>query len=201
MFLSAFVDFTKRHKNWLTLLVFILTYKLCNAMLGKMAGTFYVKIGFTTDQIAYVSGTIGPFVTMLGVAIGGILVARFSILKCLFYLGMVECLTSLAFALFYLVGNSLPFFILTIVFDNVVGGMGGSVFVAFLSGLCNRESSATQYALLSSLMALSVLFGASYSGFLVPIVGWYEFFVLTGFLMVPALLLLVRMINDERKVS
>ena len=69
------------------------------------------------------------------------------------------------------------------------------------AAFCNRQYSATQYALLSSLMAIARSFAASTSGFWVEMMGWYEFFVLTGFLMVPALLLLVRMINDERKVS
>ena len=201
MFFPAFSDFIGRHKKWILLLIFVVMYKLCNAMLGKMAYVFYAKVGFTTDQIAFVSGTIGPFVTMIGVAIGGVLVARFSVLKCLFYLGWIECLTSLTFAIFSLVGNNVPFFIATIVFDNVVGGMGGSVFVAFLSGLCSRRYSATQYALLSSLMAVSTSFVASTSGFLMEKMGWYEFFIMTGFLMVPALCLLVGMINDERKMS
>lgn len=201
IFTSAFKDFFNRHKEWGIILSFVISYKFCNALLGKMSGVFYKEMDFTNDEIAVVSGSIGPFVTMLGVAVGGVLVARFSVLKCLFYLGLVECLTSLAFALFYLVGNSLPFFILVIVFDNIVGGMGGSVFVAYLSGLCNRQYSATQYALLSSLMAFAISFAASTSGFWVEMMGWYEFFIMTGFLMVPALFLLVRIMNDERKVS
>lgn len=201
LFFPAFKDFIERHKNWLTVLAFVVLYKLCNAMLGKMAYVFYAKTGFTTDQIALVSSTIGPFVTMVGVAIGGILVARFSVLKCLFYLGCVECLTSLAFALLSMAGNNVPFFVLTIVFDNIVGGMGGSVFVAYLSGLCSRKCSATQYALLSGLMAMSTSFVASTSGFLAQKMGWYEFFIMTGFLMVPALCLLIGLMKDERKVS
>ena len=201
IFKSAFEDFFKRHKNWIIILSFIISYKFCNALLGKMASVFYKDMGFTNDEIALVSGSIGPLITMLGVAVGGVLVARFSVLKCLFYLGLVECLTSLAFALFYLVGSNLPFFILVIVFDNIVGGMGGSVFVAYLSGLCNRQYSATQYALLSSLMALAISFAAAASGFLFELLGWYEFFIMTGFLMVPALFLLMRIMKDERKVS
>ena len=201
IFTSAFKDFFARHKNWIIILAFIVSYKFCNALLGKMAGVFYKEMNFTNDEIALISGSIGPIVTMLGVAVGGVLVARFSVLKCLFYLGLVECLTSLAFALFYCVGNSLPFFILVIVFDNIVGGMGGSVFVAYLSGLCNRQYSATQYALLSSLMALAISFAASTSGFWVEMMGWYEFFIMTGFLMVPALILLIRIMKNERRVS
>ena len=201
LFFPAFKDFVSRHKNWIVVLSFVVLYKLCNAMLGKMAYVFYAKMDFTTDQIALVSGTIGPFVTMIGVAIGGILVARFSVLKCLFYLGWVECLTSLTFALLSIVGNNVPFFVLTIVFDNIVGGMGGSVFVAYLSGLCSRKCSATQYALLSGLMAISTSFVASVSGFLAEKMGWYEFFIMTGFLMVPALCLLIGLMNHERKVS
>ena len=77
-----------------------------------------------------------------------------------------------------------------IVFDNIIGGMGGAVFVAFLSSLCSKNYSATQYALLSSLTMFSVSVLASQSGVLAETLGWEAFFIMTGFLMLPALGLL-----------
>ena len=62
------------------------------------------------------------------------------------------------------IAGSTFMFLIVILFDNVVGGMGGAVFVAFLSGLCSKKYSATQYALLTSLMMLAVSVISIYSG-------------------------------------
>lgn len=186
---DPFSDFMKR-RSWIVILAFVILYKLCNAVLGRMALPFYREIGFSNEQIALVSGAFGPWITLAGIALGGVLVMRYSVLKCLFYLGLFEILTSCAFAGFSIIGASMPVFFLIIIFDNIIGGMGGAVFVAYLSGLCSRRYSATQYALLASLMALSASVISVYSGVWAEYMGWPVFFLFTGVLMFPALVLL-----------
>lgn len=197
MVVTPFVDFMKKHA-WFLILVFIVLYKLCNAVLGRMALPFYDDIGFSKEQIALVSGAFGPWVTMAGITIGGLLVMRYGILKSLFGLGFVEIATSLAFAGLALLGANMPAFFGVIVFDNIVGGMGGAVFVAYLSSLCSRAYSATQYALLTSLMTVASSVVASYSGFWAEDLGWPLFFLFTGALMVPALCLLMYLMRSEK---
>ncbi len=184
-----FRDFMQ-HINWFWLLIFIVLYKACNAVLGRMALPFYQDLGFSNQTIALVSGTIGPWITILGITLGGILVMRYNVLKLLFVLGVVEVITSVVFAVFSFFPESVPFFTLVILFDNIVGGMGGAVFVAFLSGLCSKQYAATQYALLSSLMMVAVSLVSGYSGIWVEQMGWFYFFLFTGALMIPALMLL-----------
>jgi len=190
MVIEPFRDFMQRN-GWALLLIFIVLYKLCNAVLGRMALPFYSQSGFSKAEIALVSGTFGPWVTMAGIALGGVLVMRYPILKLLFALGFVEIATSVAFAFFAWVGHSIPVFFVVIIFDNIVGGMGGAVFVAFLSNLCTRAYSATQYALLTSLTMLAMSVISSCSGIWVQYMGWPLFFMFTGALMIPALLLLL----------
>ena len=205
MVVEPFADFMKKN-DWLLILIFIVLYKLCNAVLGRMAMPFYNDVGFTKNQIGLISGTLGPWVTIVGVFIGGVLVARFNVLKCLFGLGLVEILTSCAFAFLAWLGNNQTVFVATIFFDNFVGGMGGTVFVAFLSGLCSKKYSATQYALLTSLMAVSVSVVAARSGVWAEQMGGYvNFFLYTGVLMIPALVLLLFIMkgqkNEDRTLS
>ena len=198
MVIEPFTDFMQKN-DWLLILIFIVLYKLCNAVLGRMAVPFYNDVGFTKNQIGLISGTFGPWITILGVFIGGILVARFNIFKCLLGLGFVEILTSGAFAYLAYLGNNQGVFIATIIFDNIVGGMGGSVFVAFLSGLCSKKYSATQYALLTSLMAVSTSLVAANSGLWAEQMGYVDFFLFTGVLMVPALILLSIIMKGQNK--
>lgn len=197
MVVAPFRDFTT-HAHWYLILLFIILYKLCNAVLGRMALPFYREMGFSNDQIALVSGTIGPWITIGGVAVGGILVMRYPILKLLFALGCVEILTSVVFGIFSLFPHSITLFLIVILFDNIVGGMGGAVFVAFLSGLCAKKYAATQYALLSSLMMFSVSVISVYSGVWAMQMGWMLFFMFTGILMLPALCLLGWLIKKEK---
>lgn len=198
MIIAPFRDFMMR-LNWMWILFFIVLYKLCNAVLGRMALPFYRDLGFSKGEIALISGTIGPWITLTGVALGGVLVMRYPILKLLMALGFVEILTSFVFSLFSFYPQSTLMFLIVILFDNVVGGMGGAVFVAFLSGLCSKKYSATQYALLSSLMMLAVSVISVYSGVWAEQMGWARFFAFTGLLMLPALLLLNYLIRCEKK--
>lgn len=195
--IAPFADFMKR-PNWLWILLFIVLFKLCNAVLGRMAMPFYLAMEFSKSEIALISGTIGPWVTISGIAIGGVLVMRYPILKLLLVLGSVEILTSVVFACFSLVGHSIPFFLVVILFDNIVGGMGGATFVAFLSGLCTKRFAATQYALLTSLMMVALSVISLFSGIWAEMMGWFNFFMFTGVLMIPALVLLCFLIKAEK---
>lgn len=202
MLFDPFADFICRHKHWLALLIFVVLYKVCNTVLGKMAYPLYYDLKFTKEEVSIVSGTIGPWITMFGVFLGGLLMVRTSYYRLMLGLGFVEILTSVAFAGLALAGHNLPLFFLAIVFDNIVGGMGSAVFVAFLSSLCSKAYSATQYALLTSFMAISSSFIASASGFLASELGWGLFCIFTGVLMLPALAMLVWMIkNDSQEKS
>lgn len=170
-----------------TLCLFIIAYRLCNCMLGPMAYPFYYQVGFTAEQISIVSGTFGVFVTMAGVFLGGLVMMKFKYRPLLFWLGCLEILTSLSFAWLAKIGPSMPAFFAVILFDNILAGMGGAVWVVYLSNFCSKKFSATQYALLSALnmVPLSILAGAS--GWLADQMGWVWFFNFTGLLMVPAL--------------
>jgi len=155
--------------------------------LGPMAYPFYDKIGFTAEQVSIVSGTFGVFVTMAGVFLGGLLLLKFKYRPLLFWLGCLEILTSLSFAWLAALGPNMPAFFAVILFDNILAGMGGAVWVVYLSNFCNKKFSATQYAFLSAInmVPLSILAGAS--GWLAEVMYWPLFFTFTGWLMIPAL--------------
>ena len=71
------------------------------------------------------------------------------------------------------------------------GGMASTALVAYLSSLCNVAYTATQYALLSSLMSLARDVFAATSGFLADRVSWDVFFFITALMVIPGLVLLI----------
>ena len=80
---------------------------------------------------------------------------------------------------------------LTIGAENLTGGMASSAFVAYLSGLCSRDFTATQYALLSSLASVGLNILAASGGYLAQQLGWVPFFVVSTLFCLPSLLILV----------
>ena len=85
----------------------------------------------------------------------------------------------------------------TIATENVTGGIGSAAFVAYLSRLCNPAFTATQYALLSALAAVSRTFIASGGGWFAERLGWAPFFTASTLLCVPGLLLLLFLMRRD----
>jgi PAT family beta-lactamase induction signal transducer AmpG len=76
--------------------------------------------------------------------------------------------------------------------ENLCSGMGTAAYAAFLMSLCNKRFTATQYAILTSLMALTrVLVGAP-TGYLAKTYGWEVYFLVSMLAAVPGLLLLLQ---------
>ncbi|TBU98398.1 AmpG family muropeptide MFS transporter [Stutzerimonas kirkiae] len=190
--LTPITDFILRYR-WeaLLLLGLIATYRMSDTVMGVMANVFYIDQGFSKDQIASVSKLFGLVMTLLGAAIGGLLIVRFSILPILFIGGLASAATNLLFMLLVDMGAHLNMLILTISFDNFSAGLASTAFVAYLSSLTNLKFSATQYAMLSSLMLLLPRLLGGYSGVMVEKIGYSDFFLVTALLGVPTLVLIV----------
>ncbi len=191
---EPFLDLQER-PGWLAILLFVLLFKFGDAFAGVMANPFYVDLGFTNTEIANVSKIYGVIATLIGVGLGGVLVVRLGLMASLLLCGILQMLSNLMFAFQALRGADLEFLVLTIGLENLAGGMGSAAFVAYLSVLCSRSYTATQYALLSSLAATGRTLLSSVSGLTAEALGWYYFFIVSTFVALPGLLLLLWMMR------
>jgi PAT family beta-lactamase induction signal transducer AmpG len=187
---GPFAEFTRR-PLWALILVFIFGYKLGEALAGVMATPLYVSLGFSLDEIAAVSKLVGFFATVAGALIGGVVTARFGILRSLLLCGVLQSAGNLFYVLQAVGGHRIGYLGLCVTAENLTGAMAGSALVGYLSSLCSPAFTATQYALLSSLAAVGRTLVASSGGLLADKLGWVPFFLLTTVATVPALLLLV----------
>jgi PAT family beta-lactamase induction signal transducer AmpG len=187
---GPFAEFMRR-PLWFVILVFILGYKLGEALAGVMATPLYVSLGFSLDEIAAVSKLVGFFATVAGALIGGVVTARFGILRSLMLCGVLQSAGNLFYVLQAVGGHRIGYLGLCVTAENLTGAMAGSALVSYLSSLCSPAFTATQYALLSSLAAVGRTLVASSGGVLADKLGWVSFFLLTTVATVPALLLLV----------
>lgn len=170
-------------------LVFIVLYKLGDAMVKTMATPFLLKTGFSQTDIGAIQGGMGLLATIVGALVGGAVLSKIGINRSLWIFGWLQMISNLSYYLLAQVGQNYPLMVVAINIENFCDGMGTAAFVAFLMSLCNQRFSATQYALLSSLMAVTRLIVAP-SGALAQAVGWPTFFLLTLLAALPGLLLL-----------
>ena len=187
---DPFIDFFQRFGRFaLVIIVFILCFRLSDYVLGILANPFYLDIGFSKAEIASVAKIYGVIVSLVGAGAGGWAVVRFGVARCLIVATVLIASTNLFFAMMVSVGAEIWMLTVTISADNFAMGFGGTVFIAYLSSLVNQEFTATQYALMSSLMALLGKFTAGYSGNVQESLGWLGFFFYAAALGIPAIAL------------
>ena len=186
---EPFKDYFRRH-DALRILLFILLYKIGDTMASHMTMPFYLDIGFSMTEIGTVVKLFGFWATVLGSLLGGILILRIGIYRSLWSFGILQSLSTLGFAFLAQAGSSVPWLAAVIAFENLSAGMGTAAYVAFMAQLTNKKFTATQYALLSSLMGIPRVIVASPTGYVASALGWETFFILCAGIAVPGLLLL-----------
>lgn len=199
---EPFRDYFQRPEAMLFLL-FILLYKVGDAMASNMTMPFYLEMGFTRSQIGTVVQLFGFWATIAGGLAGGLLILRWGIYRSLWAFGILQGVSTACFVVLLWTGSNVAWLAGVIAFENVSSGMGTAAFVAFMASLTNKRFTATQYALLSSLMGIPRVVAGASTGYLVEIVGWFSFFTFCALLAIPGLLLLRRfaVVRNARAVA
>lgn len=187
-----FREFFERNgvKLGIAILVFIVLYKLGDALAGGLVTPFLLQTGFTQTDIGAVQGGLGLGATIVGVLIGGAWLSKLGISRSLWVFGGLQMGSNLAYYVLALRGHDYTFMVGAIGVENLCAGLAAAAFVAFLMSLCNARFTATQFAFLSSLTAFSRDVFVAPSGALAEAVGWPTFFLITLFASLPGLLLL-----------
>ncbi len=189
---GPFVDFFRRNGKFaLLILLFIGLFRISDITMGVMTSPLYVDLGYTALEVGLVTKTIGPLVTIVGALLGGVLVMRFGVMPILLFGACLVVITNLLFAWMATQPAQVILLMLVVGSDNLAGGMAGSAFIAYLSGLTNKAYTATQYALFSSLMLLPAKFLGGFSGDIVDAQGYVFFFSYAAAIGIPAILLVL----------
>ena len=175
-----------------TILAFILLYKVGDTMAAAMTTPFYLDVGFTKTQIGAVVKLFGFWATVGGGLFGGVLMLRAGISRCLWIFGVLQALSTAGFALLAAIGNSVAGLSAVIAFENLSAGMGTAAYAAYMASITNKKFTATQYALLSSLMGVPRVLASAPTGFMAKQFGWIAFFLFCTAVALPGLFLLSR---------
>ncbi len=189
--------FTRRGALWI--LAFILLYKIGDTMASAMTTPFYLDIGFTKTQIGAVVKLFGFWATIAGSLIGGICMLRLGIPRSLWIFGILQALSTAGFALLAQIGPSLSWLAGVIAFENLSSGMGTAAYAAFMASITDKRFTATQYALLTSLMGVPRVLAAAPTGLLAKTFGWQGFFICCTVIALPGMLLLLKVAPWKKK--
>ena len=194
--------FQRNGKFALLILTFIAVFRLSDITMGVMANPFYLDLGYSKADVASVAKVFGFFMTIFGSALCGIMVVKIGIMRPLLIGAIMIASTNLLFAgLAYVGGEETPalwYLAVVISLDNLSGGIASTAFVAYLSSLANRNYTATQYALFSSLMTLPGKFISGFSGMVVDSFGYIEFFLISAAVAIPAILLVLLLMRYKK---
>lgn len=179
----------------LWILAFIVLYKLGDNMAASISTPFYLELGYTKTQIGAIVKVFGVWATIFGGIIGGTIIVYIGLRRALWVFGILQGVSVLGLTALDIVaraqGPSNFALAAVITGENLAIGMGTAAYSAFMAALTNRRFTATQYALLSSLMAVTrVVTGPS--GWIAERLGWQYFFVFSALLAIPGLLLLLK---------
>ncbi len=174
------------------MLAFILLYKVGDTMASAMATPFYLDIGFSMTEIGAIVKTFGAGAIIAGGLLGGVMMLRLGINGGLWVFGVLQAVSTAGFAILAQVGYSPTLLAAVIAFENLSAGMGTAAYAAFMASITNQKFTATQYALLSSLMGIPRVIASSGTGFMAKSMGWTPFFIFCTFIAIPGMLLLLK---------
>ena len=153
--------------------------------------TFLIRgVGFSLVQIGAISKTVGLIASLLGSAVGGLLLPYLGLYRSLWYFGILQMTSNLLYAWLAAIGKNITVMSIAIFGENFCGGLATVAFVVFLMNLCDRRYTATQYALFSAVASLGRIFIGPMSAVLVQHIGWIDFYILSVIVGLPALVIL-----------
>ncbi len=172
------------------ILLFVFVFKLPDYLAGRMTSPFLVDLGFSNSEIALVRQTFGLGMTIVGALLGGGIVAWIGLRRSLLLFGVLQVVSNVGFLVLASGHSSIQSLAVVIGIENLCTGLVAAGFVAYLMACCDRRFSATQYALLTSVMLLGNRLCGLLSGAMADSLGYQSFFVVTILVAIPGLVML-----------
>ena len=179
-------------KSAVAILLFMLLYKLGDNMATALETPFFLDMGFSNTEIGTVAKLSKLWAAVAGTIIGGILMIRLGINRSLWIFGFVQMASIFGYYLLAEAGHSIPMLFVAVSLEYIGVGLGTVALLAFMARATSKKFTATQFALLSSLVAIPRTFANASTGFLIEAHGYSQFFLLCMILAIPGMLMLTK---------
>ncbi len=182
-FFAVYLNFFKS-KGFVNILLFLLFYRFAEAQLTKVAPAFLIGdvstggLGLSLASQGLIYGTIGTICLFLGGIIGGIIISKYSLRTCLIPLACAINIPNIVYLfLAYVPSSNLGLVGFCVAIEQFGYGLGFSAYMAFMLRAVSGENKTSQYAILTSMMALSLMLGGFFTGYVQEALGYKDFFI------------------------
>jgi PAT family beta-lactamase induction signal transducer AmpG len=189
--IEPFREFFSRGGAW-WVLSFILLYKIGDNMAGAMNIPFILKMGFTKQEYFVIVKGIGMLALFGGAFLGGIVMIRLGIANSLWVFGILQAISTAGFALLVIFGKNHVLLSGIVAFEFLATGLGQAAYASYMAVQTNKRFTATQYAMMTSLMAIPGTIAAAVTGYMAEYLGWIGFYTVCALVALPGMLLLLR---------
>jgi len=173
-------------------LLFALIYKIDANVAQALMSTFFLQTGFTLTELGAIRKTVSVVGSLAGAVVGGLIMVKIGMKRSLWVFGVLQGIVGICFVAMTYMGRDSTMLAITVFSEFFFSGMGTAAYSAFFLAICDKRYSATQYALLTSIMAQSRILVQGQMGYLQAAVGWTNYFAISILAMIPGLLLLTR---------
>lgn len=194
---KTFVDFFRK-KGVVPALLFMLTYRLGESQLVKMASPFLLDktevggLSLSTTEVGFIYGTVGVIALMLGGILGGIVIAKGGGLKK--WIWPMAIAISLPNAVYLYMAYAMPdnswVINACVAIEQFGYGFGFTAYTMYLMLFSAGEYKTSHYAICTGFMALGMMLPGMVSGWIQEMIGYQHFFIWVMICCIPAFLII-----------
>ncbi|MEB8344524.1 AmpG family muropeptide MFS transporter [Flavobacteriaceae bacterium KMM 6898] len=195
-FLEVFSSFFKKPHLGIAL-AFILCYRLGESQLVKMASPFLLDdeavggLGYSTEAVGTIYGTVGVVMLSVGGILGGILISRDGLKKWMLPMVLSLNIPNALYAILAVTKTTnIVAVVGTVVLEQFGYGFGFAAFLIFLIYTAEGTSKTSHYAIATGFMALGMMLPGMISGYIQEWLGYGGFFIWVVIAALPSLFLL-----------
>ena len=205
---EAYLSFLRQDRAVFVVL-FLLTYKLGDALMFNMSKVLLRDLGVSTAERGVING-FGTVASIVGAMLGGAWIARTSLARAIVPITILMAATeplymllaaprlpmsagALAGAPFFFtawMAPSLTTITVILVIEQLCGGMAVAAQTVFLMRRCHPDHKAAHFAFGTAIFAFSQMITGTYSGWVYEAQGPIVYFALASVVCIPALVLL-----------
>jgi len=192
-FLEIFRSYFKQEKIG-TIIAFILLYRFAEAMLLKLAPPFLLDprsaggLGLSTSQVGLAYGTVGMVCLVAGGILGGWLISRFGLKKCIWPMAITLHFPDIFYVYMAYTQPDIGLAYVLVALEQFGYGLGFTAFMVYLMHIARGRYKTSHFAISTGIMALGMMLPGFISGYIQQAAGYQMFFVIVCILAIPGLL-------------
>ncbi|KAB8335280.1 AmpG family muropeptide MFS transporter [Scytonema tolypothrichoides VB-61278] len=178
------------------ILAFILLYRFGEAMLVKIASLFLLDepeaggLGLSTLELGLVYGTFGVISLSVGGILGGLVIYKYGLKKCLFPMALALNFPDIFYVYMAYAKPSLTLIYPLVSLEQLGYGFGFTALSVYLMYIAKGQYKTSHFAISTGIMALGMMLPGLISGYFQEKVGYPFFFILVCLLTIPGMITL-----------